>query len=403
MRRAVITGMGVVSPLGHDLDQFWARLVAGERGVRKITRFDTTGMRNSKGGTVEEFRFDPAGLEEEQELDEALQFALAASGAALRDAGLEVSEKLAPRAGVIHSTNFGGAWSWERFVAALDEDQPEAARAFRQFGFGLSADLTARLFNLRGPRAVMSISCASGGAALGRCLDLIRHDRADVMLAGGHDALAPSPFAGLSILRTITTDDIRPFDKDRSGTLFGEGAAVLVVEELEHARARGARAYCELAGSWQNNNAYHMTAPDAGGAGMARVVRWALADAEMRPDQIDYINAHGTGTEYHDPAETEAIKTVLGKRAYQVPVSSIKGALGHMMGAAGTVEAIATALAIHRGVVPPTANLSTPDEACDLDYVSGQGRECDVQAGVSISAGLGGSNSAVVLKEVPRE
>ena len=250
-----------------------------------------------------------------------------------------------------------------------------------------------------GPIFLASETVSADSSALTRCLEMIRHDRVEVMLAGGHDSLAPSPLAGLSILRTITTDDIRPFDAKRSGTLFSEGAAVLVVEELEHARARGARIYCELLGGWQNNNAYHMTAPDPGGVGMVRVVRRALDDAEVRPEQIDYINAHGTGTEHHDPAETEAIKTVFGDRAYGIPVSSSKGALGHMMGAAGTVETIATALALRDGIVPPTANLDEPDPECDLDYVPGQGREHPTTCALSISAGIGGSNAAVVIRK----
>ena len=396
MRRAVITGMGLVSCLGNELETFWSRLVAGERGLSRITRFDTTGLRNDHGGVVRDFAFCPREYGLREAPDEATQFAVAASGSALADANLVVDEALAERAGLVFSTNFGGALSWDGWLP----DATREGRLFREFDFRTAADHAARALGLRGPHAMLSLSCASGAAALGRCLETIRAGRAEVMLAGGHDSLAPSPLAGLSILRTITTDDIRPFDAKRSGTLFSEGAAVLVVEEFERARARGARVYCELRGAGQNNNAYHMTAPDPGGVGMVRVVRRALADACLLPEEIGYINAHGTGTEHHDPAETEAIKTVFGDQAYRLPISSSKGALGHMMAAAGTVEAIVTALAIRDGVVPLTANLHEPDPACDLDYVPGESRQQAVACALSISAGIGGSNAAVVLRAV---
>lgn len=236
---------------------------------------------------------------------------------------------------------------------------------------------------------------------MGQAADLIRVGRADLMVAGGHDSLSISSLAGLSSLRTITPDEIRPFDARRNGTIFGEGAAMLVLEEYEHARARGANIYAEVLGYGLNNNAYHLTAPDKGGAGMAEVLRMAFRDAGVSTDSIDYINAHGTGTAYHDPAETQAIKAVLGDHAYTIPVSSIKAATSHIMGGAGSLEVIATVLAMRDGVVPPTLNYAERDPECDLDYVPNEAREHKVQTALSISAGIGGSN-AVVMLDVPR-
>jgi len=257
--------------------------------------------------------------------------------------------------------------------------------------------MIAERWNLRGPATTLSLSCSSSAAATGLALDLIRAGRADVILAGGHDTISYSSLAGLSILRTITADEIRPFDKRRNGTIFGEGAAMVVLEELEHARARGAPISAELLGYGLNNNAYHLTAPDKGGEGLRHVLEAALRDAHVAADQLDYINAHGTGTPYHDVAETVAIKTALGDHAYRIPVSSIKAATGHIMAGAGALEAIATILAMRDGVVPPTLNYDEADPNCDLDYVPNEARAHRVKIAASVSSGIGGNNAAVVL------
>lgn len=392
--------MGAVTPFGEGVSALWSGLVENRRAIRRITKFDPTGLRNETAGEVREWRFEPAGFGLEAAPDEATQFLLCAAREAARDAGLVVTPNEAARAGAALSTNFGGAPSWEGFVAGLLAGAPSPA-AFREFLFHASLDYLCRVYGLGGPATLLSIACASGAAAIGMGLDLIRCGRADVMLCGGHDALAHSSLAGLSVLRTITPNDILPFSANRSGTLFGEGAGMVVLEELERARARGARIYCEVAGSWQNNNAYHLTAPDVGGKGMVRVLAEALRDAEAQPEDIDYINAHGTGTEYHDPEETDAIKAVLGDHAYRVPVSSIKGAIGHLMGAAGAVEAIATIKAIETGVVPPTINDGVADPQMDLDFVVNASRAAAVNCAACISAGIGGSNACVVLRAVP--
>ncbi len=399
MRRAVITGLGAVTPLGIGVPEFWRRLIAGERGLRPITLFDPTGLRNEKAGEVPDWRFDPGELGLDGEPDRATQFLLVATREALVQAGLsegpfdklragrdacgepsrtERSEtgppatrtgRMGPQAspaepsspcgpsrmGAVLSTNFGGAEAWEEFVHSLRQ-APVEPEMLREFAFHTAADYLQELVALNGPVMTLSVACASGTGAVGIAADLIRAGEAEMMLAGGHDCLAPSHLAGLSALRTITAEDIRPFSKNRSGTLFGEGAGMLVVEELEHARARGAEPLAEVLGYWQNNNAFHLTAPDEGGAGMQRVLKRSLEEAAIAPEQVDYISTHGTGTEHHDPAETEAIKAVLGEHAYEIGVSSIKGAIGHLMGAAGAVEIIATVMALREGVLPPTVN-----------------------------------------------
>lgn len=398
--RVVVTGLGVVSPLGQSVAEFWRRLIAGERGLGQLTKFDPTGLRNALAGQVWDWQFDPAAFGLETAPDEATQFLLVAAREALASAGLSESGSPRPELGAVLSTNFGGALSWEDFcrqVLAAEADPATFAHTFEEFLFHQSLSHVSRAFGLGGPVSLLSIACASGAAAVGLAYDLLAAGEAEVMLAGGHDSLAPSPLSGLSVLHTMAAEDIRPFSADRGGTLFGEGAAMLVLETLDHAQARGATALAEVLGSWQNNNAYHLTAPDPGGAGMARVLRETLREANVAPEQVDYVNAHGTGTEHHDPAETEALKAVLGAHAYEIPVSSIKGATAHLMGAAGALETVATVKTLQTGVVPPTVNYREPDPACDLDYVPNVAREARVDCAATLSAGVGGSNACVVL------
>jgi 3-oxoacyl-(acyl-carrier-protein) synthase len=400
----VVTGLGAVSCLGPDVESLWRGLLEGRSGIGPITKFDTTGYRNDRGGEVTDFQFQPAdfGIPAEEALDEATQFVLVASAEALADSGLAFPLARPERVGLVFSTNFGGAAAWEWFVENPDLGGPGPTTAlFRQFAFHSAADQAACSFGLRGPTLTLSNSCSSGTSALGYAADLIRHGRAEVMLAGGYDTLSPSSLSGLSALRTLTAEEIRPFDRNRSGTLFGEGAGVLVLEGRAHAEARGARIYAELVGYGMNNNAYHLTAPDKGGEGLVQVMRRALADAQVLPEEIDYVNAHGTGTQYHDAAETQALKAVLGNHAYRIPVSSIKAATAHPMAAAGTLEAIASVLAIRDGMVPPTLHYETPDPECDLDYVPNVARPATVHCVLSISSGIGGNNAAVIFRRVP--
>ncbi|MGC9319945.1 MAG: beta-ketoacyl-[acyl-carrier-protein] synthase family protein [Armatimonadota bacterium] len=398
-RRAVITGMGVVSCLGRDLRAFWEGLVENRSGIGTIDRFDPDGLRNATAGQVRDLDFRPADFGLEAAPDLATQFLLVAAREALVSAGMAPATERDPSFGAVYATNFGGSNAWEDYVAGLLDGQVRAG-SFEEFAFGQAAEHACEAFGIGGPCTLLSVACASGSAAIGAALDIIRLGEAEAVLVGCHDALAPTPLSGLSVLRTMTDEMIRPFSADRSGTLFGEGGAALVIEERGRARERGAKIVCEVLGWAENNNAYHITAPDQGGAGMTRVVREALEDAGIAPATIDYVNAHGTGTQPHDPAEVQAIKAVLGERAHQIPVSSIKAAVGHMMGAAGAAEAIATAMAITEGIVPPTLNYSEPDPECDLDHVPNESRPAEVNRAISISAGIGGNNACVVLGAV---
>ncbi len=393
--KAVVTGLGAVTPLGLNVAEFWRRLVSGQRGIERIARFDPAGLRNERAGEIARWSFHPDHFGLDGAPDEATQFLLLAAEEAIGDAALPGAEISC--AGLILATNFGGASAWEQYVASLLANQPDA-QDFDAFCFDSAIDHCYRHWSLTGPTSLISSACASGSAALGYACDLIRHGYANVMLAGGFDCLAPSHLAGLSVLRTITADDIHPFAASRSGTMFGEGAAVLVLEEYNRAVSRGARIYCEVSGWAQNNDAHHLTAPDETGDGIRRVLDSALVDAGVLPGGVDYINAHGTGTQYHDPAETRAIKAVLGEHAYEIGVSSIKGAIGHLMGAAGAVEAVATVKAIQDNVAPPTVNYDVADPDCDLDYIPNEARDMAISCAVNLSSGLGGSNAAVVFR-----
>jgi len=382
--------MGVVSCLGSGVDTVWQALLAGKSGLAPMTRWDPAGLRNAKMGEVRDFPWD-------DEHDEASQFALHAAAQALDHAGLPAGTPV----GLVSSTNFGGAASWDQYLACLQAGaiDAETAELFREFTYSRTAELLAARFALTEPHRVLSLSCSSGTAALGLGMDLIRLGKAPAVLCEGHDSLAFSSMAGLSILRTITNDELRPFDVRRSGTLFGEGAAALLLEEAEHAQARGATILAEVMGYAVNNNTYHLTAPDKEGEGIVAVLQAALDDAGISGAEIDYVNAHGTGTAYFDVTETKAVKTTLGARAYAIPMSSIKPAIGHMMAAAGSVEALVTICALGAGIVPPTLNLEQPDPACDLDYVPGQARAITLRTALSISSGIGGNNAAIVLRK----
>jgi 3-oxoacyl-[acyl-carrier-protein] synthase II len=388
--------MGVVSSLGSGLGEFWQGLIEGRSGIGPIDRFDPDGLRNTNAGQVRDFEFEPPAFGMTTPPDLATQFLLTAAREALHRAMIVPANERDPGFGASYATNFGGADSWESYVGGLLAGDVRA-EAFEEFVFGRAAEHACEAFGIGGPCALLSVACASGGAAVGVALEMIRLGEANVVLAVGYDALAPTPLSGLSVLRTMTDEMIRPFSADRSGTLFGEGAAALVVEEIDHARERGARPLAEVLGWAENNNAYHLTAPDQGGAGMTRVVRDAVADAGVDAATIDYVNAHGTGTQPHDPAEVQAVKTVLGERAWEIPMSSIKASIGHMMGGAGVVEAVATVMAITEGVVPPTVNYRERDPECDLDHVPNEAREAEVKRAISISAGIGGNNSCIVL------
>lgn len=378
MNRPVITGLGCVSALGIGAETFWRRLAAGESGLRPMRRIDPAGLRNELAGEVPEDDWRDHG---DGRFCRPVAYLRCACDEALAHAGLVGDGRR-----LVAATNFGAQdlyWRTEEAgrVAGLD-----FSHQVSELGYG--------------EPIVLSNACSSGTHALGHAADLVRLGQAEVAVAAGFDELGAFCLSGLSILHTISADTIRPFDAKRSGTIFGEGAAALVVEDLEHARSRGAEPLAEVLGYGVNNNGFHMTAPDKGGQGMVAAMRLALAQAGLEPSRIGHVNAHATGTEYHDPAEVEALKAVLGEHAYAVPVAAIKAATGHSMGAAGAMEAVACVLALRHQFVPPTLNHTEPDPACDLDCVPAAGREHAFEVAMSVSAGLGGNNAAVLIGAV---
>ena len=388
MTDAVITGLGVVSPLGNDLDAFWRALCGGQSGLGPITHFDASAFRNNLAGEVRGFPPDPA----DAALPRACQYALHAIDAAWRDSGLADG-----RAALVAATNFGCAELGQALCEAAIRGQASPAAAPR-WQMDWLTNLAAERLGLAGPRATLSLSCASGVAAIGVALELIRAGRARAAVACGYDELSFYAYSGLSALRAITPDTIRPFDKNRKGTIFAEGAGALVIEDRHTALARNARIYARVLGHAMNNDAYHMTAPDKTGRGIVAVMRAALADARIEPGAVDHVKAHGTGTIFNDKTETAAIKEVLGPRASRVPVNSMKSMMGHTMGAAGSLETIGAVLTLRDGIIPPTVNLETPDPECDLDYVPGSARRQLVRVALCNSYGFGGTNAALLLE-----
>ena len=386
--RVVITGMGVVSCLGTGVNAFWRALLDRRYGIRPLTRIDAKRHKIAHGGEV-------AGFDLRPDVDPALQFLSAAADEAAMQAGLAEGAFAPERAACCFGTNFGTMDSTGRFLA--DVASGAASDHFPGARIGHATHTVAEERGLKGITCTLSLSCASANAAIERAAAWIRRGDADVALAGGFDAISDIAWAGLSAMRTMTSDVIRPFDKRRNGTLFSEGAGVLALESLEHAQRRGATVLAEYLGGWTNNNAFHMAHPDKSGAGLQRAMRGALHEAGVAPEQVDHVSAHGTGTKYNDSIETTAIKAVLGDRAREIPVNSIKSMVGHGMGAAGAFEAVACVMTLREGIVPPTIHLEEPDPDCDLDYVADGPRECPVKVALSNSSGLGGPNSVIVL------
>ena len=407
MRRAVITGLGPVTPIGIGKEAFWDGLVAGRSAVRRITRFDASVLRSQIAAEVD---FDPVPFFDARtlkRLDRFSQFSVAAARLAVEDAGLVLEREDGDRVGVSLGTALGGTGFGEM---QFDNFKTRGLRgvdptlALLVFGGAGSCNIAIAL-GCAGPSTANANSCASGTIAIGQALEWIRGDRADVVLAGGAEApLAPLCYGAFTLIRAMSCRNdeperaCRPFDAGRDGFIMGEGAALLVVEELEHARARGARIYGEILGSGMTNDAFHMTAPRPDGSQAARAMTLALADAGILPGEIDYVNAHGSSTPLNDRTETLALKRVFGDDARRLPVSSTKGHHGHPLGAAGAIEAAACLLAMERGFLPPTVNLETPDPECDLDFIPRAGRAQPARTVLSNSFGFGGINACVVLR-----
>jgi 3-oxoacyl-[acyl-carrier-protein] synthase II len=409
-RRVVVTGMGVVTPLGHDLDAFWQNLITGQCGIDKISAFDASAFATQIAGEVKNFDPTPAfpSPKEIRRTDRYSQFGIYAGWSALKDSGLELEKENLDEIGVFLGSGIGGlATTSEQHKILLDRGPGRMSPFTIPMLIGnMASGLISMYFNLRGPNFSTCSACATANHAIGEAWRTIKAGDAQVMFAGGSEAaVIPIGIGGFCAMRAMSTrnDDpktaSRPFDKDRDGFVMGEGAGVLVLEELEHAKKRGARIYCEISGYGNTADAHHLTAPSPGGEGAARSMKMALRTAGLNATDIAYINAHGTSTPQGDIAETQAIKSVFGDHAKKLVVSSTKGATGHMLGAAGAVETAVCVLAIKNSIVPPTINYQTPDPECDLDYVPNTAREMPVNAIVNNSFGFGGHNATIAAKK----
>ncbi|HXI71910.1 MAG TPA: beta-ketoacyl-ACP synthase II [Verrucomicrobiae bacterium] len=409
-RRVVITGLGVVTPIGHQLDAFWNNLIAGQCGIDRITAFDAAPFDTQIAGEVKNFDPTPAfpSPKEIRRTDRYSQFGIYAAWSALKNSGLELDKENCDEIGVILGSGIGGLQTTIEQHKILLERGPGRLSPFMipMLISNMASGLFSMYNNLRGPNFATCSACSTANHAIGEAWRAIKMGDASVMFAGGAEAAVVSVgIGGFCAMRAMSTrnDDpkhsSRPFDKDRDGFVMGEGAGVVVLEELEHAKKRGAQIYCEIAGYGNTADAYHITSPPPGGEGAARCMKMALRTGGLNAGDISYVNAHGTSTPQGDVCETQAIKTVFGEHAKKLAVSSTKGATGHMLGAAGAVEMTACALAIKHGVVPPTINLQTPDPECDLDYVPNTAREMKVDAIVNNSFGFGGHNATIAAKK----
>ena len=407
-RRVAITGIGCVTPIGVGVEGLWAGLRAERSVVQRADRFDVSIYRSQCAAQVNGFHAtDWIDAKRVKRLDRFSQFAVVSGMLALEDGALDLDTVDRERAGAMMGTALGGVGYAEEQAARFAQAglrAVDATLALAVFGGSASCNMAIE-FGISGPNSTNAMSCASGSMAIGEAFRQIRDGYADVMLAGGSEApLATLCFGAFALIRAMSTrnDDpthaSRPFDADRDGFVMGEGAAVLLLEEWEHATRRGARIYAELSGYGTTNDAHHMTAPLPGGAQAARCVHMALRDARVEPTDVEYINAHGSSTPLNDPTETEAIKRVFGEHAYRIPISSTKGYYGHALGASGAFEAAISTLAIARGWIPPTVGLQTPDAACDLDYIPGSGRTLSPRVVLSNSFGFGGINAALVFR-----
>ena len=409
-RRVVITGLGVVTPIGNDLDTFWDNLKNGVSGITPIDAFDTTGYDCRFGGQVR--NFEPKNYfnnpKDVRRTDRFAQLAMAAAKMAMTDSGIETEKVNRERFGVIVSSGIGGLKTLEDQHSALVDRGPDRVSAFTipMLISNMASGLISMEYGLQGPNFCIVTACATSNNAIGESWRMIKFGDADIFLAGGSEAsIIPIGVAGFSAMKALSTrnDDpqraSRPWDRDRDGFVMSEGAGVVVVEELEHAKARGARIYCELAGYGLSADAHHMTAPPPDGGGAVRAMHMALNHAHVRPDQIDYINAHATSTGLGDLCETRAIKTVFGEQAKSISISSTKSMTGHLLGGAGAIEMAACALAIRDSVIPPTINLDNPDEGCDLDYTPHVAKDKKVHLAVNNSFGFGGHNATLVAAE----
>lgn len=407
-RRVVISGLGVISPIGNDLSTFWNNLIAGTSGVGPVTQFDASDYPTRIAAEVK--NFDPLDYMDKKEarrMDRFVQFAVAAARQALEHAGLDMNQVDVDRVGVYIGSGIGGLATWEEQYQVLLNRGPNRVSPFfiPMMISNMAAGQVSIMTGAKGPNSTSVSACASGTNSIGDAFRIIQYGDADVMIAGGTEAtIRPLAFAGFCAARAMSTHNdepqkaSRPFDKDRDGFVMGEGAGILILEELEHAKRRGANIIAEIVGYGMSGDAYHLTAPAPEGEGAARAMARAIQDAGLKPEDIDYINAHGTSTDLNDKFETMAIKKTFGEHAYKLAISSNKSMIGHLLGAAGGVEAVATAMTLKEQIIPPTINYETPDPECDLDYVPNEARRARVRAALSNSLGFGGHNATIALK-----
>ncbi|PSB28899.1 beta-ketoacyl-ACP synthase II [Chlorogloea sp. CCALA 695] len=409
LKRVVVTGVGAITPLGNNPQDYWQGLLAGRSGIVPITLFDASKHKCRIAGEIR--GFDPQDYidsKEAKRMDRFAQFAVAASLQAIRDAKFEINELNAAQVGTIIGTGIGGIKVLEDQQTVYLNRGPDRCSPFMipMMIANMAAGLTAIHTGAKGPNSCPVTACASGSNAVGDAFRLIQQGYAQAMICGGTEAaVTPLSFAGFAAARTLSTRNdeptraSRPFDRDRDGFVMGEGAGILLLEELEHALSRGARIYAEIIGYGLTCDAYHMTSPVPGGEGATRAIQLALKDGGQSPEQVSYINAHGTSTGANDPTETAAIKKALGDSAYKVAISSTKSMTGHLLGGSGGIEAVATVMAIADDKIPPTINLENPDPECDLDYVPNHSRDLKVDVALSNSFGFGGHNVTLAFKK----
>ncbi|UCH12614.1 MAG: beta-ketoacyl-ACP synthase II [Candidatus Omnitrophota bacterium] len=409
-RRIVITGIGVVTPVGSGKRAFWEAVCHGKNGIHKISSFDATDFTSQIAGEVKDF--DPAEFLSAKDIkrtDRFVQFAMVASRYAVKDSNLKLDSVDKNRLGVLIGSGIGGMKTIEREHKILLKKGPSRMSPFfiPMLIVNMASAKVSMDLGLKGPNTCVATACATGTHAIGDAFKIIQRNDADFMLCGGTEAaVAPLGLGGFCAARSLSTRNnepekaSRPFDKERNGFVMSEGAGVVILEEYEHAKARGAHMYAEIIGYAMSGDAYHMTAPDPEGMGAVSCMKKCLEDAGLKPQQVDYINAHGTSTQLNDKIETKAIKDVFGKHAYKLAVSSTKSMIGHMLGAAGGVECAATALAVDNGILPPTTNYEVPDPECDLDYVPNKARKANINVALSNSLGFGGHNCTIALRKI---
>ena len=410
MKRVVVTGLGALTPVGIDAEKSWASLVKGESGIGRVTRFDASEFPSQVAGEVKGFEpTDYLDKKDVKKMDTFIQYAIAAGKMAVDDSGLEITDSNAERVGVLVGSGMGGLPAIERYHEAYLKGGPKKISPFfiPMTIINLAAGHISIMSGAKGPNSSIVTACATGTHAIGDAYRIIQRGEADAMIAGSSESvMCALAFGGFGAAKALSKRNdeperaSRPFDSERDGFVMGEGAGILVLEEMEHAKKRNARIYGEVVGYGMSGDAFHMTSPAPGGEGAARCMIHALKDASLSLDEVEYVNAHGTSTPAGDVGETMAVKKVFGDHAYKLAVSSTKSMTGHLLGAAGAVEAVFSLLALDRGVLPPTINLENPDPDCDLDYVPNVARSANIEVAMSNSFGFGGTNASLIFKKV---